>query len=72
MFKLVDSGIHRMLNTQDYRDTATQDIKQKHVRMRTLAVHRAVKASKQKLGQLLNGSHASLRNIGVSTPKVDK
>ena len=71
MFKLVDSGIHRMLNTQDYRDTATQDIKQQHVENENARVHQAMKASKEQLGQLLNESHASLRNIGVSTPEID-
>ena len=72
MFKLVDSEIHRILNTQDYRETATQDIKQQHVENENARVHQAMKASKEQLGQLLNESHESLRNIGVSTPEVDE
>ena len=71
MFKLVDSGIHRMLNTQDYRDTTTQEVKQQHVENENARVHQAMKATKEQLGQLLNESHASLRNIGVSTPEID-
>ena len=72
MFKLIDSGIHRMLNTQDYRDTTTQEVKQQHVENENARVHQAMKASKEQLGQLLNESHASLRSIGVSTPEVDQ
>lgn len=72
MFKLIDTGIHRMLNTHDYRDTTTQEIKQQHVENENARVHQAMNASKEQLGQLLNESHASLRNIGVSTPEVDE
>ena len=72
MFKLIDTGIHRMLNTHDYRDTTTQEIKQQHVENENARVHQAMNASKEQLGQLLNESHASLRKIGVSTPEVDE
>ena len=61
-----------MLNTHDYRDTTTQEIKQQHVENENARVHQAMNASKEQLGQLLNESHASLRNIGVSTPEVDE
>ena len=71
MFKLVDSGIHRTLNTQDYRDTATQDIKQQHVENENARVHQAIDTNKERLGQILNESHESLRKIGVSTPEID-
>lgn len=71
MFKLVDSGIHRTLNTQDYRDTATQEIKQQHVENENARVHQAIDTNKEGLGQILNESHESLRKIGVSTPEID-
>ena len=71
MFKLVDSGIHRTLNTQDYRDAATQEIKQQHVENENARVHQAIDTNKERLGQILNESHESLRKIGVSTPEID-
>jgi len=71
MFKLVDSGVHRTLNSQNYRNTSDEQIKHQHVVSENARVLQAMKATKKELGHLLNETHASLREIGVSTPEVD-
>ena len=69
MFKLVDSGIHRDLSSTPYSEgNQYQEI---HVAEENERVRKAIAASPQELGQLLNQSHASLRSLGVSLPEVD-
>ena len=70
-FKLVDSGVHRTLNTQQYRNTSNEQIKNQHVESENIRVLQAMKATKKELGHLLNETHTSLCEIGVSTPEVD-
>lgn len=70
-FKLVDSGIHRSLNSADYRKTSTEDIKRRHVESENHRVKVAMNSNCEALGELLNQTHDSLKTIGVSTPDVD-
>lgn len=70
-FKLIDSGIHRTLNNQDYRQTATDDIKQAHVVSENNRVRRSINATNVALGTMLNETHESLKRIGVSTNEMD-
>ena len=69
IFKLVDSGIHRDLSSTSYSEgNQYQEI---HVAEENERVRKAIAASPQELGQLLNQSHASLRSLGVSLPEMD-
>lgn len=70
-FKLVDSGIHRTLNSKDYRTTSTEETKHLHVESENRRVKQAMNSDRETLGQLLNETHESLKKIGVSTPEVD-
>ena len=70
-FKLVDSGIQRTLNSEDYRQTTSEMNKELHVREENARVHQALNSTNEQLGGLLNQTHESLRMIGVSTPEVD-
>ena len=70
-FKLVDSGIQRTLNSEDYRQTTGEMNKKLHVREENARVHQALNSTNEQLGGLLNQTHESLRMIGVSTPEVD-
>lgn len=70
-FKLVDSGIQRTLNSEDYRQTTGEMNKELHVREENARVHQALNSTNEQLGGLLNQTHESLRMIGVSTPEVD-
>ena len=68
-FKLVDSGIHRDLSSTTYSDDNEYlDI---HIEEENTRVRKAITASPQTLGVLLNQSHASLQKLGVSLPEVD-
>ena len=68
-FKLVDSGIHRDLASTSYSEgNQYQEI---HVAQENKRVRKAIAASPQELGQLLNLSHDSLRSLGVSLPGMD-
>ena len=70
-FKLVDSGIHRSLNSTDYRTTSTEETKRLHVESENQRVEEAMNSNSEALGKLLNETHESLKMIGVSTPEVD-
>ena len=70
-FKLVDSGIHRTLNSKDYRTTSTEETKRSHVESENRRVEEAMNSNSEVLGKLLNETHESLKTIGVSTPEVD-
>ena len=69
IFKLVDSGIHRNLSTTSY-STANINLGN-HVQEESTRVENALDSSAEELGVLLNQSHDSLREIGVSLPEVD-
>ncbi|MGB1365917.1 MAG: galactokinase family protein [Candidatus Poseidoniaceae archaeon] len=71
MFKLVDSGVHRTLSAQDYRQTTTKETKRIHVESENARVHRAIDSTQEELGKLVSETHQSLKSIGVSTPEVD-
>lgn len=71
-FKLVDSGIHRSLNTEDYRETSDNETKRLHVKTENARVETALHSTREQLGVLLNETHQSLMAIGVSTPEVDE
>ena len=69
IFKLVDSGIHRDLASTSYSEgNQYQEI---HVAEENERVRKAIAASPQELGELLNLSHDSLRSLGVSLPGMD-
>ena len=70
-FKLVDSGIQRSLNSEDYRQTTSEMKKKLHVSEENARVHQALNSTNEQLGELLNQTHESLGMIGVSTPEVD-
>ena len=70
-FKLVDSGVHRTLSSQRYRNSSNEHSKTQHVESENTRVLKAMKATNKELGNLLNETHTSLREIGVSTPEVD-
>ena len=70
-FRLVDSGIHRTLNSKDYRTTSTEETKRLHVESENRRVEEAMNSDSEALGKLLNQTHESLKTIGVSTPQVD-
>ena len=68
-FKLVDSDIHRDLSSTTYsEDNEYLDI---HIEEENTRVRKAITASSQTLGVLLNQSHSSLQKLGVSLPEVD-
>lgn len=70
-FKLVDSGIHRTLNSKEYRTTLNEETKKLHVKSENQRVEQALHTNNETLGKLLNETHESLKTIGVSTPEVD-
>ena len=70
-FKLIDSGIHRTLNSKDYRQTASEETKQFHVASENKRVQQSLSVPTVEFGKLLNETHASLSRIGVSTPEID-
>lgn len=70
-FKLVDSGIHRALNSENYQETSTEETKRRHVESENRRVQDAMNSDSAMLGMFLNETHESLKTIGVSTPEVD-
>jgi galactokinase len=69
VFKLVDSGIRRDLSSTTYSEQSNhQEI---HIKEENERVRKAITASPQELGELLNQSHASLHLLGVSLPEMD-
>ena len=71
IFKLVDSGLHRSLNSGDYQNTSNEETKRHHVEAENRRVEEALDSNSEALGKLLNATHESLKTIGVSTTKVD-
>ncbi len=69
IFKLVDSGIHRQLSEVDYQ--TNKEFQQLHVDGENKRVIEAIDSNAAKLGKLLNESHESLRELGVSLPAID-
>jgi len=72
VFKLVDSGIHRNLSETSYRDSADNTTQIAHVETENQRVKSALGATAQELGLLLNQSHASLQELGVSLVQMDE
>ncbi|MCH1423295.1 MAG: hypothetical protein L7U62_07405 [Candidatus Poseidoniaceae archaeon] len=72
LFKLVDSGIHRTLGDTSYRDLRNEAAHSAHVESENQRVDFARNASPKRLGELLNQSHTSLQQCGLSVPEMDK
>ena len=72
VFKLIDSGIHRTLGEMNYRTSVDKQTKDTHVKEENHRVRKAIKASPEQLGLLLNATHESLQTIGVSLEKIDQ
>lgn len=70
IFKLVDSNIERKLSEMNYN--ANNDYLDQHVTSENQRVKQAIGAKPETLGKLLNQSHNSLKQLGVSTPEVDR
>ena len=70
IFKLVDSTVHRKLSEMNYN--ANNDYLSQHVTSENQRVRQAIGAMPETLGKLLNQSHNSLKQLGVSTPEVDR
>ena len=68
-FKLIDSGIHRKLADTNYGPNLSKN--SDHVIAENNRVMQAQNASAEELGDLLNKSHESLINLGVSLPSID-
>lgn len=68
-FKLVDSGIHRTLADTNYGPKLSTN--SDHVIDENRRVLLALNASAEELGKLLNQSHQSLIQLGVSLPSID-
>ena len=69
MFKLVDSNIDRKLSKMNYN--SNNDYLDQHVTSENKRVKQAIGAKPETLGKLINQSHNSLKQLGVSTPEVD-
>lgn len=72
VFKLVDSGIHRNLSQTSYRDSVDNATQIAHVETENQRVKSALGATARELGLLLNQSHASLQELGVSLAQMDE
>ncbi|MCP2504670.1 MAG: hypothetical protein NLN65_05195 [Candidatus Poseidoniaceae archaeon] len=72
VFKLVDSGIHRNLSQTSYRDSVDNATQIAHVETENQRVKSALGATARELGLLLNQSHASLQELGVSLVQMDE
>ena len=70
IFKLVDSDIDRKLSEMNYN--SNNDYVDQHVSSENQRVKQAIGAEPETLGKLLNQSHNSLKQLGVSTPEVDR
>ena len=70
IFKLVDSKVHRRLSQINYN--SSNDFLKQHVVTENQRVRQAIGAKPETLGKLLNQSHNSLKQLGVSTPEVDR
>ena len=70
IFKLVDSNIKRDLSMTDYG--MDNNVLENHVIDENSRVIDAIGSSPKKLGELLEKSHSSLINLGVSLPEIDQ
>ncbi|DAC56146.1 MAG TPA: hypothetical protein HA354_07565 [Candidatus Poseidoniaceae archaeon] len=69
-FKLVDSKIHRKLADIGYQANAEYLLE--HLTKENQRVTEALNSDAKELGLLLNQSHQSLVNLGVSLPEIDR
>ena len=69
-FKLYDSQIHRTLSSTEYGIESTYQMK--HVAEENQRVIQSLKANSKELGDLINQSHKSLQQLGVSLPAIDE
>ena len=70
IFKLVDSNIKRDLSMTDYG--MDNNILKNHVIDENSRVIDAIDSSPEELGELLEKSHYSLINLGISLPEIDE
>ena len=68
-FKLVDSGVYRALSQTSYN---TQKNANEHAKQENARVELAIGAGSVELGKLLNETHQSLIDLGVSNSIVNK
>ena len=66
----MDSNIERKLSEMNYN--SNNDYLDQHVTSENQRVKQAIGAKPETLGKLLNQSHNSLKQLGVSTPEVDR
>ena len=73
LFKLVDTGIRRNLRETDYNSSeVSNETRVMHTLLESDRVREALHCDVSSLGNLLNQSHASIRdNIRASTPAID-
>ena len=73
LFKLVDSGIRRNLGETNYNSTEVcPEMREMHALLESDRVREALHCDVNRLGKILNQSHASIRdNIRASTPAID-
>ena len=70
IFKLVDSNIKRDLSMTDYG--MDNNVLKNHVIDENSRVIDAIDSSPKELGELLEKSHYSLINLGISLPEIDE
>ena len=73
-FKLVDTGIRRDLRETNYNSSEiSNETREMHALLESERVREALQCDVNRLGKLINQSHASIRdNIRASTPVIDK
>ena len=73
LFKLVDTGIRRNLRETNYNSSeVSNEARVMHTLLESDRVREALHCDVSRLGNLLNQSHASIRdNIRASTPAID-
>ena len=74
LFKLVDTGIRRNLRETNYNNSEiSNETREMHALLESGRVREALHCDVIRLGELINQSHASIRdNIRASTPEIDK
>jgi len=74
LFKLVDTGIRRNLRETNYNSSEiSNETREMHALLESGRVREALHCDVIRLGELINQSHASIRdNIRASTPEIDK
>ena len=73
-FKLVDTGIRRNLRETNYNSSEiSNETREMHALLESERVREALHCDVNRLGELINQSHASIRDIiRASTPEIDK